>query len=121
MITIREIEKDERHAAYVIKKFIQTHPVFVLLASTIGVCFAIVIFSIIMLLGVVGGNQVSIVMQKEVCEGQMTLGTYGFIMNSLTIIFNSVGVIMNFVISFIIVFWIYVIFREYLKYKRDNL
>lgn len=121
MITIREIEKDERHAAYVIKKFIQNHPIFVLLGSTIGLVMALWSFVIIMLLAAVGGNQLDTILKGQVCSGQITISTYNLLMGVVLTIYNTYSILINFTISAIILVWLYIAFKEYLKYKRDNL
>lgn len=121
MITLKQVEKDERRAIYVIKTFIQRHPIFSYSLITVAVLIAIMLFSVIMLLGVIGGNEVNIALQRNVCAGEITPGVYNMIMGGLTTTFNIVSTGMTFIVSFIIVFWTYVGFREYLKYKRDNL
>jgi len=121
MITIRELEKDERHAAYVIKKFIQNQPIFILLVSTIGVCIALFTFTIIMLLAAVGGNQLDIALKGQVCSGQLPVSSYNILMGVVLTIYNTYSILINFTISVIILVWLYIIFKEYLKYKRDNL
>jgi hypothetical protein len=121
MITIREIERDERHAGYVIKKFIERHTFFSLVVATIGILFATASFTMIMLLAAVGGSQLENALKSQLCSGQITIVTYNMILGTMITIYNFYSILINFIISAVIVIWLYIIFKEYLKYKRDNL
>jgi len=121
MITIRQVERDEHYALHIIRKFIKRHTLFSYIVITLVIIVAISLFCIIMLLGAVGGNQLDIALQKQVCLGEITPGEYSMIMNSAITAYNIVSIGMNIIIAWVILFWMYIIFKEYLKYKRDNL
>lgn len=124
MITIKQVEKDERWAFTVIKKFIKDHPVFLMMAGTIFLIFALLAINTIMLCAAVGISNIQTHGHEQLLSGEMTPEYYSNLLNVLNIaifFYNSISISLSFIISGIILLVFYYGFKFYLQYKRDNL
>jgi len=124
MVTFKQFEKDEHWAITVITKFIHNHPFAVLLLSSAFILFIIAVLSVIMMLAIVGGGYAENHFNEQFASGQITHHEYNSLTMGMGVIlwcYNFIDALVGFIMGLIILLWAYTGFREYLKYKRDNL
>lgn len=124
MVTIREVEQDERWMMYVIKKFIQKYPISISITLTLVIMFILTSLGIIMMFAATGGGYVETNLKVQLSNGEIPFEYYTTtmkIMDIIVVMYNFIGVLMDFAVAGLILFWSYIGFKTYLKYKRDNL
>jgi hypothetical protein len=124
MITLKQVEKDERWAVTVIKNFITNHPIFTSFASIIILMFIIAVVGVIMMMAAVGGGVVEKTWKDKIESGQITLQEYqgySIVMDIMLFCYNFINAFIGFVVGAFILFWSYIGFKEFLRYNRDVL
>jgi hypothetical protein len=124
MITLKQVEKDERWAWKSLSNFANDYPYLVYLGAAAALIFVLMSLMIIMLLAAVGGGYIETNSKEMLASGEIT--TQQFITNMWVLDiaawhYNFILTLINFTIGGIILALIYIAFKEYLKYKRDNL
>lgn len=125
MITIRQVERDEHYALHIIKKFIRKqHPILISITFTLIIMFILASLGMIMMFAAVGGGYVETNLKAQLSNGEISLEYYTItmkIMDVIVVMYNFIGVLMDFVVAGLILFWSYFGFKMYLRYKGDNL
>jgi hypothetical protein len=124
MITLKQVEKDERWAFTVIKKFVHNHPIFLSFAGIITFIVVMLAVNTIMLLAAVGGGMAEQHAHERLVTGEMSVDEYVSLINVLNIavtLYNFVAICIRLAIGALITIMVYIGFKEYLKYRRDNL
>jgi hypothetical protein len=124
MITIKQVEKDERLALTTIKRVIKKYPMALSLSTTLILTFIIICMHIMLFLAAVGGGYLETTVHNQFVAGIISCQSYNavmFTMNILGGLYNLMLIILDFAVGGIILFWLYILFKEYLIYKRDNL
>lgn len=124
MITLKQVEKDERWAWKTVSNFANDYPHLTYIGATAALIFVLMSLMIIMLLAAVGGGAIETQSKEMLASGEITFQQYATNMWVLDVAawhFNFLLTLINFVIGGIVVTLLYVAFKEYLKYKRDNL
>lgn len=124
MITLKQLEKDEHWAWKVLSNFANDHPYFTYLGAAAILIFVLMSLMIIMLLAAVGGGYIEMNSKDMLASGQITIDQFRTNMWVLDVAswhYNFLLTLVNFAIGGIVLSLIYIAFKEYLKYKRDNL
>jgi hypothetical protein len=124
MITIKQVEKDERLAIKTVKDFIYNHQGFViLLLMVLATAFALA-YTIIMIGAALGFGMAENNMKESLLAGEVSVQDYlqfESVMDIVFVIYTSVRACVIFIFTGILMTLVYFAFKEYLKYKRDNL
>ncbi len=124
MITLKQVEKDERWAWKVLSNFAEEHPIFTYLGGAAALIFVFMSMTIIMMLAAVGGGCIETKSREMLASGEITFYQFNTNMWVVDVVawhYNFISVLIDFAIGGIILVLIYKIFKEYLKYNRDNL
>lgn len=124
MITLKEVEKDERWATTVIKNFMYDHPIFVTFISTILLIFVLSALSIIMMLAATGGGLAEQNANTRYLNGEITAQeyhTFSVALDVAVFCYNFIDALVGFVVGLYILILSYGAFKYYLKYNKDNL
>jgi len=124
MITLKQVEKDERLALKTLSNFVKEHPIFTYLGGAAALLFVFMSMTIIMMLAAVGGGCVETQSRDMLVSGQITPQQYitnMWVVDTVIWHYNFIATLIDFAIGGIILILLYKIFKEYLKYNRDNL
>jgi len=124
MITLKQVEKDERWAWKVLSNFAEDHPIFTYLGGAAALIFVFMSVTVIMMLAAVGGGCIETTSKEMFASGEITLQQYAtnlWVVDVVAWHYNFISVLIDFAIGGIILILLYKIFKEYLKYNRDNL
>ena len=124
MITLKQVEKDERLAWKTLSNFVEEHPIFTYLGGAAALIFVFMSMTIIMMLAAVGGGYIETQSREMLVSGQITTHQYitnMWVVDVVSWHYNFIATLIDFAIGGIILILIYKIFKEYLKYNRDNL
>jgi hypothetical protein len=124
MITYKQVHKDETWAWKAISNFAENHPIFTYLGSAIALIFVFFSVTIIMMMAAVGGGCIEKTSQEMLASGEITVQQFNTNMWVVDVVawhYNFISTLIDFAIGGIILILLYKIFKEYLKYKRDNL
>jgi uncharacterized membrane protein YdcZ (DUF606 family) len=124
MITLKQVEKDERLAWKTLSNFAEEHPIFTYLGGTATLLFVFMSMTIIMMLAAVGGGCIETKSKEMLASGEITIyqfNTNMWVVDTVAWHYNFIATLIDFAIGGIILILIYKIFKEYLKYNRDNL
>lgn len=124
MITLKEVEKDERWAITVTKNFMYDHPIFVTFISTVILIFILSALSIVMMLAATGGGLAEQTANTRYLNGEITSQEYNMFnmaLNFAVFCYNFIDALVGLVVGLYILILSYGAFKYYLKYNRDNL
>lgn len=124
MITYKQVNKDERWAWKVISNFAEDHPIFTYLGGAATLIFVFFSVTVIMMLAAVGGGAIETNSREMLASGEITVQQFNTNMWVVDVVawhYNFISTLIDFAIGGIILVLLYKIFKEYLKYKRDNL
>lgn len=124
MITLKQVEKDERWALKVVSNFANKYPYTVTFLALAAFIFVLMSLMIIMLLAAIGGGHIETNSVEMFMSGQITaeqFNTNMWVVDVAAWHYNFLLTLINFAVGGIILALIYFVFKEYLKYKRDNL
>jgi uncharacterized membrane protein YdcZ (DUF606 family) len=124
MITYKQVHKDERWAWKVLSNFVEEHPIFTYFGGIAALLFVFMSVTIIMMLAAVGGGYIETNSTEMFAAGEITLQQFNtnmWVVDIATWHYYFISTLIDFVIGGIILILLYRMFKEYLKYKRDNL
>ena len=124
MITLKKAEAAERKIITGAKNFCTTYPVFTAFVLVLVVLFTFVAINIIMLFAAVGGGTIEHNAREQVISGDMSYPDYVNLIHVLNVgvfFYNYLAIAMRLVLTAILIFLIYIAYKEYLIYKHDNL
>jgi hypothetical protein len=124
MITLKQVEKDERWAWKALSNFIENHPIFTYFGGIAALLFVFMSVTIIMMLAAVGGGCIETKSKEMLASGEITIHQFNTNMWVVDVVswhYGFISTLIDFAIGGIILILLYKMFKEYLKYKRDNL
>ena len=124
MITLKQVEKDERFAWKTLSKFANDHPFFTYIGGSLAAIFVFMSVTIIMMLAAVGGGAIETRSREMLASGEITaqqFNTNMWVVDLASWHYGFISTLIDFAIGGIIIVLLYKIFKEYLKYNRDNL
>lgn len=124
MITLKQVEKDERWAWKVLSNFAEEHPIFTYLGGITALLFIFMSITIIMMLAAVGGGCIETQSKEMLASGEITIQQFAtnmWVVDVAAWHYGFISTLIDFAIGGIILVLLYKIFKEYLKYNRDNL
>lgn len=124
MITYKQIDKDERFAWKTLSNFVKDHPYFTYIGGSIAGIFVFFSMTIIMMLAAVGGGTIETHSREMLATGEITFHQYATNMWLVDVVawhYNFILTLMNLALLGIVILLFYNVFKEYLKFKRDNL
>jgi len=124
MITLKQVEKDEQWAITVIKTFFSQYPVIAWSGILIIALILFISIGMVMMLAGTGGGCIEKTLYDKYQMGDLTLKDLSltlFALNTAYIFYEFITVVLDFIFAGIICILFYISFKQYLKYKRDNL
>ena len=124
MITLKQVEKDERLAWKTLSNFAEEHPIFTYLGGAAALIFVFMSMTIIMMLAAIGGGCIETQSRAMLASGDITIQQFNtnlWVVDVVAWHYNFISTLIDFAIGGIILILLYKIFKEYLKYNRDNL
>jgi uncharacterized membrane protein YdcZ (DUF606 family) len=124
MITLKQVEKDERWAWKSLSNLANDHPFFTYIGGSIAAIFVFMSVTIIMMLAAVGGGAIETKSKEMLASGEITIYQYNtnmWVVDVAAWHYNFISTLIDFAVGAIIVILLYKIFKEYLKYNKENL
>lgn len=124
MITYKQVDKDERFAWKTLSKFVENHPYITYIGGSFAIIFVFFSMTIIMMLAAVGGGAIETHSREMLASGEITFQQYAtnmWVVDVAAWHYNFILTLMDIALLGIVLLLFYSVFKEYLKFKRDNL